>query len=324
MRGPDRQRRSRLSAARRADHIEEPGEHVLELFELTGRHDRREGKARAPVDRPHAPLIRRSTGIHVWLTDAPASENDTHPHHATSSNAGSRASSNATEALAAGHDSGVVALGELEAEMAAAFVETGRTTTSWPDPHPVTVPDEAYERLTSPAKWQILSARADAWVAALTAAGLATVERRAAVRWTEPPGPVISRSERVTPTAAGAVELVVAHSRMGGIDDTGIVLGVGDPAERIALIPSCGCDACDHGSQVELDAIDGCFRAVVTGAVCRWADGSLVLIGGDIARSVAGAGGPRSQTAATFIGEPWLDLGNLRGPVQDHGGDPAR
>lgn len=48
-----------------------------------------------------------------------------------------------------------------------------------------------------------------------------------------------------------------------------MVLGVGDPAEVVAVIPDCACDACDSGSQVVLDKLDEYILGVVTGAYRR-------------------------------------------------------
>ena len=69
----------------------------------------------------------------------------------------------------------------LRERVEAVFEETSRGLPRWPDPHPnrSTMPDEAYSRVTDAAKWRILAARTDAWIAALVRAGLATVETEA-------------------------------------------------------------------------------------------------------------------------------------------------
>jgi Family of unknown function (DUF6226) len=178
-----------------------------------------------------------------------------------------------------GHHPGVIELRQLEAAVEAAFGQTSRGLAQWPDPHPdhSAVPDEFYSRCTNPAKWRILAARTDAWLVALVDAGFATVERDATVTWTSQPGPVISHSERALPVAAGALELVVAHSRIDDVDDAGLVLGVGNPAECVDWFPDCGCDACDSGSQNELDNLDNHLRSVVTGSFRRLRDGDRVI-----------------------------------------------
>ena len=58
---------------------------------------------------------------------------------------------------------------ELIAAVDAAFVETGRGLSGWPDPHPDRRPlEEEYSRVTNPQRWAILAARAEAWFKALT------------------------------------------------------------------------------------------------------------------------------------------------------------
>ncbi len=168
---------------------------------------------------------------------------------------------------------------ELQAGVEAAFLQTSRGLAPWPDPHPdrASVPDEAYSRLTNPAKWRILGARTDAWLIALVNAGLAIVEPDATVSWTTQRLPVISRAERAIPVAVGALELVVAHSQIGDVDDAGLVVGVGDPAECVNWFPDCGCDACDSGSRNELDHLDAHMLSIVTGSFRRLSDGERVI-----------------------------------------------
>jgi hypothetical protein len=173
----------------------------------------------------------------------------------------------------------VIEVKELQAAVEAAFLQTSRGSAPWPDPHPdrSSVPDEAYSRLTNPAKWRILSARANAWLVAVVHAGLAIVESDAAVAWKTQPGPVISHAERTVPIAVGALELIVAHSKIGDVDDAGLVLGVGNPAECVNWFPDCGCDACDSGSQNELNHLDVHMLSIVTGSFRRLSDGQRVI-----------------------------------------------
>ena len=150
--------------------------------------------------------------------------------------------------------------------MDAAFVETGRGLDSWQDPHPDRMPlEEEYSRVTNPQRWEILTARAEAWFAALDAAGLAEI-RVASVDWREPPWVTVSSTFRAVPRALGAIPLVVAWNRTKEVDWPGVVLGVGDPAEVVAIIPDCACDACDRGSQEALDQLDEYVLGVVSGA----------------------------------------------------------
>ena len=159
-------------------------------------------------------------------------------------------------------------LSALMAEVEVAFTRTAAGLLRWDDPHPPPdriVADEEYERVTNPGKWRIVGARVDAWIDALVDLGLATVEHGADLRWVESPTSAFTRADLVRPTAEGAVPLVVCRSRIEDVPDAGVTLGVGDPAVRIAFIPDCGCDACDSGSQNEIDHLDKYIRPVVTG-----------------------------------------------------------
>jgi Family of unknown function (DUF6226) len=175
-------------------------------------------------------------------------------------------------------DLAVVTEPDLLASVDATFEVTGRRFAAWPDPHPDRSPlDEEYSRVADPGKWRIIGARAEAWLVALVEVGLATVERDAAVQWTETPGTVVTRSDRLVPRPIDAVCLVVARSRIADVDDAGVTLGVGDPAVCIAWIPECGCDACDSGSQSELDQLDAQILAVVSGRFRRLSAGDRVI-----------------------------------------------
>ncbi len=148
----------------------------------------------------------------------------------------------------------------------AAFVETGRGLDGWPDPHPDRMPlDEEYSRVTNPQRWKILAARAEAWFAAMAAAGVAEIEETA-VAWQEQPRIPVDRTFRAVPLASGAIPLVVAWNRIEEVDWPAVVLGVADPAEVLAVIPDCPCDACDSGSQGALDELDEYVLGVVSGA----------------------------------------------------------
>lgn len=148
----------------------------------------------------------------------------------------------------------------------AAFAVTGHAHAPWADPHPDRSPrDDEYSRVTNPAKWRIIGARADAWIEALTASGLADVERPREPRWREPPRTDVHRADVVTPRRPGALPLVLARSRIEGVDGAGVTIGVGDPAVVVWWIPDCGCDACDSGSQDVLDELDHWVGGIVRG-----------------------------------------------------------
>lgn len=195
-----------------------------------------------------------------------------------------------------------------------AFAVTSRDLAPWPDPHPERRPrDEEYSRLSDPAKWRIVGARADAWMTALNTAGLAEVERNAPIRWEAPPRPLVSRADRLVPHVAGGLPLVLARSHLGPVDDAGVTLGVGDPAVVITWIPDCGCDACDSGSQDVLDELDEVIVGVVSGAFRRLASGERVItvIGTDRwSGSSTGSGRFGRGEVARILADPtgWQEL----------------
>lgn len=188
----------------------------------------------------------------------------------TTSHAGSPSAISVRGREAHGHHSDVRSVPELVAAVEAAFVETGRRLATWPDPHPDRSPyDDEYSRVTDPGKWRIVGARADAWLAALAETALAEVEFDTEIVWRVPPSTIVTRTHRAMPRVAGAMPLVVARSRLDAVDDAGVTLGVGHPAVRLAAIPTCGCDACDSGSQDVLDELDEYVLGVVSGAYRR-------------------------------------------------------
>ena len=171
---------------------------------------------------------------------------------------------------------------ELYGAVDDAFAVTGDGLARWPDPHPDRSPrDEEYSRLSDPAKWRIVGARADAWAVALVGAGVADDDHGSEVRWAPATRLAVSRTHRVVPRAAGALPLVIARGPLGPVDDACVTLGAGDPAVCITSIPDCGCDACDSGSQDVLDELDEYMFGVVSGAFRRlWSvDREITVIG---------------------------------------------
>lgn len=205
---------------------------------------------------------------------------------------------------------------ELLAAVDAAFEITRRGLAQWPDPHPDRSPlDVEYSRLTDPGRWRIIGARVDAWFVALVAAGLAAVERDASIRWRVNPRTVISRTDRIAPVAAGALPFIVGRSQIGDIEDAGVTLGVGDPAVCVTWFPDCGCDACDSGSQDELDHLDSHVHSIVSGAFRRLSAGDreITVIGegrwsasGEFGRHEVGAIIADSTGWDEVAGTSWL------------------
>lgn len=204
----------------------------------------------------------------------------------------------------------VVTEEDLRASVDLTFEVTGREMVPWPAPHPDRSPFEVeYSRVTDAKKWRIIGARAEAWVIALVNTGLANVERRTEVEWRTPPGPVISRTDRVMPSTAGALSMVVARSQLADVNDAGIILGAGDPAVCVGWFPHCGCDACDSGSRDVLDDLDAHVIAVVSGVFRRLSSGRSEI-------TVIGNGGwsasnlPRRADVAQILADPtgWDDV----------------
>ena len=146
--------------------------------------------------------------------------------------------------------------------------------------------------MTNPAKWRILGTRVDAWCTALVELELAHLERGADVRWRGDglPWPTIAR---VVPRAAGAIPLVMARGPIEGVEDAVIGIALGDPATVVIVIPDCGCDACDSGSQNELDHLDTQLRSIVTGRLRRLSceDVEITVLGDDDGWRASSSGG---------------------------------
>jgi hypothetical protein len=200
----------------------------------------------------------------------------------------------------------VISEAELVEAVDAAFGVTGRGLVGWGDPHRRREPaDEDYSRVTDPDKWRIVGARAEAWCSTMSDLGLAVIQRSAEVRWVEKPGTVISSAERLVPRAAGALPLVVAHSRVGDGVGVGLTLGVGDPAVLLSLSPYCGCDACDGGSQEVLDDLDDHIFGVVSGTFRRLTSGERQIT--SIGTSTNWSGMPEDLDSRAFLADPAPD-----------------
>ncbi|MFI7344103.1 DUF6226 family protein [Streptomyces sp. NPDC050085] len=149
-----------------------------------------------------------------------------------------------------------------------AFTVTGADTPPWPDPHPDgDVRDEEYSRCLDPAKYRIIAARAQAWTRALCTLGLAEEEPAAdpVGLWRRATDVTVESAVRLRPVRADAVPLVFGFAAMDGVPRTVVVVGAGEPASVLGVLPDCGCDACDDGSANLLEAVDELVEAVATG-----------------------------------------------------------
>ncbi len=157
-------------------------------------------------------------------------------------------------------------------EVDRAFEKTGANTPGWPDPHPERDPlEEEYSRVTDVSKYRILGSRVDAWVTVVTDRGIAGFLDVPAEPWIDGRRPP-DRHQRVLrfePVATGALRLLVATTLVDG-RPFGVDVGVSSRDGRpvlLAMVPDCGCDACDSGSADLLRELDGWVLTVARGGV---------------------------------------------------------
>jgi hypothetical protein len=174
-----------------------------------------------------------------------------------------------------------------------AFVVTGAATPGWADPHPGRegVRDEEYSRCPHPEKYRIIGARLAAWVQAVSRLGLAHADELPSGEelWSEPPRQTLARTLLLTPVRQGSLPLVASFLAWERLDDAVVLLGAGSPAVEIELIPDCGCDACDSGSDDLLAWLDRCVLDVLSGAFVQvTAPGRGTVKGGEDGWSASG------------------------------------
>ncbi len=151
-------------------------------------------------------------------------------------------------------------LDEIRARVETAYASLGLPT--WPDPHPDAAParDEEYSRLTRPERYAIVHARARAWTDALTRLAGAVAAPLDAPDASDPHR--FDRGVRLSPPRPGTLPLLLLEH------DTplpALHISVVRPAIRLQMLPDCGCDACDRGSDDLLEAIDLTIATVVGG-----------------------------------------------------------
>lgn len=163
----------------------------------------------------------------------------------------------------------MVSLSELQARVAVGYDRLGLP--SWPDPHGNGAPrDEEYSRVTEPERYRIVHARAQVWANTLGELPGVTVEPLAS-------GPLdadgrlgrFDRGRRLTSPRPGTLPLLLLErdAPLSGLDTSLTVLHVSvvRPEVGLAMLPYCGCDACDTGSADLLRAVDEAIGNVVGG-----------------------------------------------------------
>lgn len=223
-------------------------------------------------------------------------------------------------------------LGELQAHVAASYDRLGMP--SWPNPHPgmASPREEEYSRVTEPERYRIVHARAREWANRLGDVPGVAVE-------TLPPAPLdeeghlgrFDRGVRLTSPRPGTLPLLLLERdvRWPGLEASLAVvhISVVQPEVALAMLPDCGCDACDWGSADLLRAIDeaighvvgGPFVAVrgkrwqaqwypdggASGGTGRYPDFAQVM---ELCRRLAGGNDVRlPKGAQAFVGRAWLN-----------------
>lgn len=160
----------------------------------------------------------------------------------------------------------------LRADVEREFAVTGAATPGWPDPHPDRDPaEEEYSRCEDPGRYRILDTRVEAWIRALDGRGLARVTEVGHDRWLDDEGSPVTREgvRRVVPARLGGLALLLVTTEVDG-EPVGLDLGLSAPDRPtvlLAMLPDCGCDACDSGSADLLEELDGWFLTVARGGV---------------------------------------------------------
>lgn len=161
---------------------------------------------------------------------------------------------------------------QIRAAVEANYTRTRADLTQWPDPHgwDQEPRQEEYSRVSHPERYLLLGVRVDAWLAVLVGRGIAEVEDIGAdaSAWSARVVPLIDRTrqQRITPRhSPNAASLLISRQRREDVADLFLAIGMGDPAELIGLVPFCGCDACDDGSEPLIEQIDNAFEHVLFG-----------------------------------------------------------
>ncbi len=147
---------------------------------------------------------------------------------------------------------------------------------SWPHPHPDRSPlEDEYSRLTDPARYGVVHARARLWAQVLSEELGARVDRLPPEESGGSGGGGsrgFDRGVRVTSPRPGTLLLLLLERDVRNPRDRAdveplpvLVIAVARPDVVVDLWPDCGCDACDDGSAPLLGALDETIGHVVGG-----------------------------------------------------------
>lgn len=152
----------------------------------------------------------------------------------------------------------VAQISDLRDQMAAWYDRLGMP--SWPDPHPDggSPALEEYSRLTDPARYRVVHARAEAWVESLRALPEVEVETLAS-----------EHGVKLTSSRPGTLPLLLLLRTDLAPENPApmaiLEISVTRPAVTVDTVPDCGCDACDYGSDDSLDTIDATISWLIGG-----------------------------------------------------------
>jgi hypothetical protein len=221
---------------------------------------------------------------------------------------------------------------ELQAQVAVRYNNLGLP--SWPNPHEgmASAREEEYSRVTEPERYGVVHARARVWVDRLGDVPGVEVETLAPASLDDE-GRLgrFDRGVRLTSSRPGTLPLLLLERdvRLSGLEASLAVLHISVVRPEIALemLPDCGCDACDWGSDDLLRAIDQTIGNVIGGPFvvlrgkgwhAQWhPDGGSSGGAGqgpdhaqmmELCRRLAGGEDVRLPNGAeAFVGRPWLN-----------------
>lgn len=226
---------------------------------------------------------------------------------------------------------GVTTAADLRARVEAAFARLDLP--SWPDPHPDRSPrDEEYSRLTDPARYRVVHARARVWADVLREAGARAEALPAGEGAADRP---FDRGVRLTVPRPGTLALLLLERdvrdpfRPDAEALPVLDVAVARPDVVVETQPDCGCDACDTGSADILGTLDEAVARVVGGPFvalrgdgwgAQWyPDGGSAWSSGEgsahdqhgarmelCRRLVAGEDASLPPGAEAFVGAPWF------------------